>query len=144
MAAADPDTLFDFADQLALVSSEVLRFRIRNKAALGPDEKAALEDLEMQLDQATASVRAQGIAALGAVTEADRLEIEAATEQAEALLRRIRKAERALEIAKSVLGLALAAIDGQPKGILVALKTVKDTVAGDRPDRADPEERRVA
>lgn len=131
MVTANPSTIFDFSDQLALVSSEVLRFRIKRKSTLSQDAKARLEDIEIELDKATASVRAQGIAALGAVTKSAREEVETATKDAETLLRRIKKIERALDIATSVLGLALAAIAGQPQGILAALKTVKDTVAGD-------------
>jgi hypothetical protein len=128
MVTTPASALFDFADQLALVSSEVLRFRIKNKASLNQQEKEQLETVEIELDRATANVRAQGIAALGAMTQAARLEVEAATRDAESLLRRIKKIERALDIATSVLGVALAAIAGQPQGILVALKGLKATV----------------
>jgi len=131
MATANPSALFDFADQLALVSSEVLKFRIKNKTILSQEEKSRLEDIEIKLDKATAEVRAKGIASLGAVTENARIEVEAATKNAEALLRRIKRIERALSIATSVLNLALAAIAGQPQAILTALNTVKDAVAGD-------------
>lgn len=131
MASENPSALFDFADQLALISSEVLRFRIKNKATLSPDEKSRLEDIEVELDKVTAKVRAEGIASLGTVTKVQRLEVETATKDAEALLRRIRKIERALDIATSVLNLAIAAMAGQPQGILTTLNSVKDAVAGD-------------
>ncbi|MBA3007819.1 MAG: hypothetical protein KKB91_10015 [Proteobacteria bacterium] len=131
MATANPSALFDFADQLALISSEVLRFRIKNKAILSQDEKSRLEDIEIELDKVTAKVRAKGIASLGSVTATKRIEVETATKDAEALLRRIKRIERALDIATSVLNLAIAAIAGQPQGILTALNTVKDVVAGD-------------
>lgn len=131
MAIANPSVLFDFADQLALISSEVLRFRIKNKLTLSQEEKSQLEDIEIKLDKATAKVRAQGIASLGMVTTNARIEVETATKDAEALLRRIKRIERALDIATSVLNLALAAIAGQPQAILTALNTVKDAVTGD-------------
>jgi hypothetical protein len=121
-----PGDAFDLADQLGLISSEVLRFRIRNKAALDDDEKAQLEDLEMRLDKATAKVRAAGIAALGSVTAQARGEVQSATERAESLLRRIKRVQRALGIATAVLSLAVAAAAGQPQAILAALKGVKE------------------
>ncbi len=129
MPTENPTTLFDFADQIALVSSSVLRFRLTNKASLNGDQKTRLEDVEIELDKATASVRAKGIAALGALNDAARLDVEAATKNAEALLERIAKIEHALDIATSVLNLALAAVAGSPQGILAALKSVKDTLA---------------
>ncbi|WP_442777260.1 hypothetical protein, partial [Sphaerotilus montanus] len=101
---ADPAAFFDAADQMALVSSEVLRFRIRNRPRLGAAEKSQLEAVEMQLDDATAQLRAQGIEALSALTQAAREEVEGATREAEAQLRRIRKTERASQIATGVLG----------------------------------------
>jgi hypothetical protein len=131
MATANSSALFDFADQLALISSELLRFRIKNKAILRQDEKSRLEDIEIKLDKATAKVRAEGIASLGSVTAPKRIEIETSTKNAEALLRRIKRIERALDVATSVLNLALAVIARQPQGILTALNTVKDAVAGD-------------
>lgn len=131
MATANPSAIFDFADQLALISSEVLRFRIKNKLTLSQDKKSQLEDIEVELDKVTANVRAKGIASLGAVSAPQRLEIEAATKDAEALLRRIKKIERAIDIATSILNLAIATMDGQPEDILNALKTVNDAVSGD-------------
>ena len=131
MSTANSSAQFDFADQLALISSEILRFRIKNKATLSSDEKSRLEDVEVKLDKATAKVRANGIASLGAVTAPKRLEVETATKDAEALLRRIKNIARALDIATSVLNLAIAAMAGQPQGILTALNTVKNAVAGD-------------
>ena len=131
MATANPSALFDFADQIALVSGEVLRYRIKNRPILTDEQKANLEDAEIKLDKATARVRAQGIAALGDLTKAAREEVESATKAAEAVLRRIKKVERALQVATSVLGLALAAISGQPQAIFAAAKGVKDAVDGD-------------
>ena len=128
MATNNPDALFDFADELALVSSDLLRFRIKNKPNLDPDEQGRLEDLEIDLDKATNKVRAQGITALGMITDAARKDLQGATDEAAALLRRIKKFERALDIATGVLGVALAAIAGQPKGIVTAIKDLVDTV----------------
>lgn len=131
MPTANSSALFDFADQIALVSGEVLRYRIRNKQTLTDEQKSDLEDVEIELDKATARVRAKGIAALGDQTKAARAKVEDATEAAEAVLRRIRKVERALQVATSVLGLARAAIAGQPQAILTAANGVKDAVGGD-------------
>ena len=131
MVTTNPSVLFDFADQIALISSETLRFRLKNKSTLSKDEKSELEDIEIKLDMATAEVRAKGIESLGTVAKNALIEVKAATKNAEALLRRIKKTERALRIATSVLNLALAAIAGQPQAILIALSTVKDAIASD-------------
>lgn len=131
MATANSSALFDFADQIALVSGEVLRYRIKNRPTLTDEQKSDLEKVEINLDKATARVRAEGIAALGNQTKTVRKKVEAATITAEAALRRIKKVERALQVATSVLGLALAAIAGQPQAILAAVKGVNDAVDGD-------------
>ena len=125
MATTTPDTSFDLADQISLISSEVLKFRIKNRPTLSDKDKSDLEDLEVQLDQSTAQLRAAGIAALSAVTKPAQQDIEAATKEAEALLRRIKRTERAVSIATSVLNLALAISAGQPQGIVSAIKDVK-------------------
>ena len=129
MATNNPNALFDFADELALVSSDLLRYRIKNKPDLSPAEQGKLEDLEISLDKATNKVRALGITALGMITDAARKDLEDANDEAAALLRRIKKAERALDIATSVLGVALAAIAGQPAGIVTAIKGLVETVS---------------
>lgn len=102
----------------------------RYRPKLTDAQKASLRD-EIDLDKATARVRAQGIAALGDLTKAAREEVEAATKAAEAVLHGVEKVERALQVATSVLGLALAAIGGQPLAIIAAVKDVKDAVDGD-------------
>jgi uncharacterized protein YjbJ (UPF0337 family) len=117
---------FDFADQLALISSELLRFRIRNKARLSAQERKDLEKFEMDLDKATAKVRAAGIAELGNLTENARTEIQGATEKAEAFLKRIRKIEKVIGVITAVLGLVLAISTGAPRGVLDAAKAVKN------------------
>jgi hypothetical protein len=124
-------TFFDFADQVALISSEVLRFRLRNRPRLADAEKAQLEAVEMRLDEVTAQLRALGVEALGVCTQAARAEIEVATRDAEGLLRRIRRAERALKVAASVVDLAVAAVARQPKQIGVALRGVRSALQGD-------------
>ena len=98
--------LFDFADALALFSGDVLRYRLKNKATLSLDDRGELEDLEMKLDVQTAQVRAEGIAALGEMTDDDRVEVAGATQDARDFLKRIKKAEKAIAIAAAVLGLA--------------------------------------
>lgn len=130
MATTNASAFFDFADQIALVSSEVLRYRIKIRLSLTDEQKANLEDAEIKLDKATARVRAEGIAALGHLSKAVREEVEAATKSAEAVLRRIKKVERALQVATSVLGLALAVTTGQPKDIVAAVNVLKDAVDG--------------
>jgi len=131
MATTNSATFFDFADQVALVSGEVLRYRIKNRPSLTDKKKKDLEDIEIKLDEATARIRAEGIAALGDQTKGAREKVESATRAAGTVLRRIKKVERALQVATSVLGLALAAIAGQPQAILAAVKGVKDAVDGD-------------
>lgn len=132
-----PAAFFDVADQMARVSSEVLRFRIRNRPRLSAAEKSQLEAVEMQLDDTIAQLRAQGIEALGALTQAAREEVEGATREAEALLRRIRKTERALQIATGVLGVAVAALARQPSQVATALKGLQHALS----DSSAPESR---
>jgi hypothetical protein len=115
---------FDFADQLALISSAVLRYRMRNKARLKPDEMERLEDLEIRLDKATARVRANGIAELGELTKKARTEVESATKDAEAFIKRIKKVERVVGVVTAVLGLGLAITTGA--GIPEIIAAVKD------------------
>jgi hypothetical protein len=115
---------FDFADQLALISSEVLRFRLRNKAKLSSEERKRLEDIETELDEATAKVRAAGIAELGKLSKAAQTEIKDATSKAEGVLKKMKKIEGALKLATAVLNLALAAIGGNIEATLAAAKSL--------------------
>lgn len=136
MATLDnASAVFDFADQLALISSEVLRFRIKNKPRLTPTEREDLEKLEIELDQATARVRAAGIAALGTLTATARTEVQEATAQAEAFLKKVKAVEKAVGIATAVVGLALAITSGNAAAILKAARGVKSAAA---PDPAAP------
>jgi hypothetical protein len=127
----DAVALFDFADEIAQVSIEVMRYRRRNKASLSDEDKAALETLEGQLDTATADLRAQATLALAEMTAGARQEIAQATLDAQAKLRQIKKIERAVSIATGVLGIALAAVSGDAKGVLAAVKDVRKAVDGD-------------
>jgi hypothetical protein len=129
--SVDPNAIFDFADQVALISGQILKYRIKNRVLLSQPEKEKLEDLEVQLDRLTAKVRAAGIATLGNLQSDARMEVEAAAKSAEGFLRRIRRLERVLGVATAVVGLALAAVSGQSQGIVTALKDVKDAVEGD-------------
>lgn len=129
--SVDPNAIFDFADQVALISGQILKYRIKNRVLMSQPEKEKLEDLEVQLDRLTAQVRAAGIATLGNLQSDARKEVEAATRSAEGFLRRIRRLERVLGVATAVVGLALAAIAGQSQGIVTALKDVRDAVESD-------------
>jgi hypothetical protein len=120
-----PAALFDFADQLALFSNEVLRYRIRNKATLSDEDRQSLESLEIQVDGAMAQVRADGITALGFLVQAQIAEVTAATDSAQAFLRRIRRADKALAAIAGVLGLGLAVLERSPKKIADAAKALK-------------------
>lgn len=130
MPATDATTLFDFADQIALISTEVLRFRLRNRPRLSDTEKAQLEAAEMRLDELTAQLRSLGVDALGECKRAACEEVEAATRDAEGLLRRIKRIERALQVAGSVVDLAAAAVTRQPRQIGVALRGVRSALQG--------------
>lgn len=124
-----PTAFFDFADEIALVSVEVLQFRIKNKSFLTDEQKTGLEQIEIDLDKATALVRARGIVELGELTRPAREEVEAATKSARKTLSRIRKIERALQIATSVVGLAFAVIQNpSPQSIVDAARAVKDAI----------------
>jgi hypothetical protein len=124
-----PTALLDFADGLALFSTEVLRFRIRNKATLGDAERQSLEDLEIQIDSATAKVRADGIAALGFLLLNQIAEVADATASAQSFLRRIKRVDKALAAVTAVLGLGLAVLDRSPKAIAEAAQSLKSSLA---------------
>lgn len=129
MATVNPATsAFDFADQLALMSSQLLRYRIKNQKKLDPAERADLLELELQLDKATAEVRAAGIAELGVFAAGARSEIVTATEQADVFLKRIRKVEKVIGVLTAIVGLGLAVVGRNPGEILAAAKAVKDAV----------------
>jgi hypothetical protein len=123
-----PTALFDFADELALFSAEVLRYRMRNKASLSDTDRQSLEGLEIQLDGATAQVRAAGITALGFLVQAQIAEVAAATDSAQTFLRRIKRADKALSAIAGVMGLGLAVLERSPKKIADAVKTLKSTL----------------
>lgn len=117
---------FDFADQIALISSELLRFRMKSKTRLTPGERTNLEKLEMDLDKATAKVRSKGIAALGSLTKKARTEVEEASKEAEIFLKKIKKIEKVIDVITSILSLGLAITSGgTPLAILNAAKAVK-------------------
>jgi hypothetical protein len=124
-----PTALLDIADELALFSSEVLRFRIRNKATLGDAERQSLEDLEIRIDGVTAKVRADGIAALGFLLQNQITEVADATSSAQSFLRRIKRVDKALAAVTAVLGLGLAVLDRSPKAIADAAKSLKSSLA---------------
>jgi hypothetical protein len=130
-AAAEPtpDALFDFADQLALISFEVLRYRIRNKANLSDEDRQSLESLEGQIDADTAKVRADGIAALGFLVGDAIAEVATATADAQSFLRRIKRADRALGAIAAVLGLGVAVLARSPKQVADAVKSLKEATA---------------
>ena len=124
---ATAEQFFDFADRLALVSTQVLIFRLRNRATSTEEERQELERIEGELDRATAEARAKGIEEIAAAIQNDREEIEQACVDAEALLKRIRKAERAIGIALAVLGLAAAVTSNNPTAIVAATKNLQKT-----------------
>lgn len=129
MPDASADQLFDLADQIALISSELLRFRLRQRASLSATDRTRLEAAEVALDQACAQMRAQGITALARQSKAARDEVASTAQAAEAQLRRLKKIERVLEIAASALGLAQAAMAGKPKDITQALGQLKTAIS---------------
>ena len=117
---------FDFADQIALISSELLRYRMKNKLRLSLGERTNLEKLEMNLDKATAKVRSKGIAALGSLTKKARSEVEEASKEAEIFLKKIKTIEKVIDVITSILSLGLAITSGgTPLAILNAAKAVK-------------------
>jgi hypothetical protein len=123
-----PTALLDFADELALFSTEVLRFRIRNKATLGDAERQSLEDLEIRIDGATAKVRADGITALGFLLQNQITEVAGAAASAQSFLRRIKRVDKALAAVTAVLGLGLAVLDRSPKAIAEAARSLKSSL----------------
>jgi hypothetical protein len=120
--------IFDFADELGLLSSKLLTCRIKNKAKLNESARDDLLKLELQLDKATADVRALGIEALGVFTADLRAEIIATTRQADEFLKKIRKVEKIVGVSTAFVGLALAVIAKQPNAILAAAKAVKTAI----------------
>ena len=137
MKPSDFQAEFDLADQVAGVSSELLRFRVRHRRALPAEERRRLEQAETELDRATARLRARGVAALAALNEDALRELQVATAASQAVLRRIRRTERALQLAAAVVALGAAAARGRPDELLSALKALKGALAqGAASDRA--------
>ncbi|NVM87817.1 hypothetical protein FHT32_001456 [Variovorax sp. SG517] len=125
----DPaEDLFDFADQLGLFSSRLLVYRIKNKSKLSESEREELLNLELQLDKATADVRAQGIEALGVFSADVQAEIVAATGQADEFLKKIRKVEKVVGVLTAFASLALAVIGRKPNEIIAAVNGVRTAI----------------
>jgi len=118
----------DFADQLALLSSALLQFRLSNKATLTVPKRRELEQLEEKLDEMTAQARARGVAALGKQISTALAEVQAASSAAAAFLEKIKQVEKVIATVTAFLGLGSAVLSGDVKTIVAAAKTVKDTV----------------
>ena len=96
--------LFDLADQIALVSSQVLMFRIKSEATGA--NALALVQLERQLDELVNSLRNRGVIALGEELAANTGKIATAIKGAKAELAKIEKVKEAIGIATAVIGIA--------------------------------------
>lgn len=129
MRDLDPLADFDLADQVAGVSSELLRFRVRHRQSLSVAQRRRLEQAETELDRTTARLRGRGASSLAALTEGALQELQAATAGSQALLRRIRRTERALQLAAAVIALGAAAARGRPDELLSALRALKGALS---------------
>lgn len=134
MKATDPLAEFDLADQLAGVSVELLRFRVRHRRALSSAQRRRLEEAETAMDRATARLRGRGAAALAGLSDPALQELRAATVGSQALLRRIRRAERALQLAAAAVALGSAAAAGRPDAMLSALKELRAALGPGAPE----------
>ncbi|MFP5465524.1 MAG: hypothetical protein ACLGHR_12240 [Gammaproteobacteria bacterium] len=125
MNPSDHHADFDLADQVAGVSSELLRFRVRHRATLSEADRRHLERAEIELDRLSARLRARGVTALTAGAGPARQQVQAATLAAQVLLRRIRRTERALQLAAAVVALGAAALAGKPDELLSAIRALQ-------------------
>lgn len=117
---------YEVADQLALTSSEVLRFRLRNHANLSIEQKLALEKCEDQLDQLVVEFRNRGITLIGDEAAAAKAEILGATAKAQKFLDKLKKIQKGIQVIVAVVDLARAIISHDAKGVLNAAKAVRD------------------
>jgi len=122
--------LFDFADEIALISSQILNYRIKNKPKLSEDAITTLEQLEGKLDVITGQVRARGIERLAQLTAQARKEVIDATAKAAGFLKKIKKIEKVVQMATALLGVGLAVIAGKPQGIVEAVQNVVQVAKG--------------
>ena len=118
--------LFDFADQIALVSIKLFQHRLATQEGLTQAEIRELRQLEDRLDGVTGNLRA---AALNAVTEAvaqSLAEVRAATVKAQKVITKIAKIEQTIQVVTAVIGLGLAVVAGQPGPIFNAVGSLEE------------------
>jgi hypothetical protein len=119
---------FEIADSFAQMSGKVLDFRISKSTALKPKESSALEKAEDNLDHLVVLFRANGIQLLGSEAKDAIAELSSAIIIAKKKITKIAKIKKAIEIATSVVELAVAILAKDPKAILIAAKAVQAVV----------------
>ena len=100
--------LFNLADQVALVSINLFKYRLAVQQKLPLPKVKRLRGLEDDLDAKTTELRA---AAIGAVTDevaGELAEVTAATVKAQKVITKIAQIEQAIKVATAVIGLGVA------------------------------------
>lgn len=121
--------LFNLADQVALVSINLFKYRLAVQQKLPLPKVKRLRGLEDDLDAKTTELRA---AAIGAVTDevaGELAEVTAATVKAQKVITKIAQIEQAIKVATAVIGLGVAVLSGNAAGILSAADALKNATA---------------
>ena len=121
------DDAFDIADQLAMVSAQVLMYRVEHKDTLNDAERESLHKLEDELDDSVTILRNHGVTLVGAKAAKAVEDLNEAIAKAQEALKKIEKAKRAIQLAAAVLDLARTVSTGNVPDILAAAKAVKET-----------------
>jgi len=120
---------YEIADKFALISAQILEFRIEKREPPLSDENAAeLEKYEDSLDALVVLFRNYGIQLIGKNTGNAVAELRNAVEAGKTKLMQVNSIKQAVRIAGAVVDLAVAVLAREPKGILnAAQKVMKET-----------------
>lgn len=119
---------YAIADQFALASSMLLRFRIDNQGKLTREGALLLEKCEDELDANVVAYRNKGIMLLGSESASAITEINEATKQATKFLKKIDSIDTAIKVAVGLVDLTRAILTHDVKGVVQAAKGVKDSI----------------
>ncbi|NTW07187.1 MAG: hypothetical protein HGA29_05015 [Syntrophaceae bacterium] len=116
---------YEIADKFALISAQILEFRIEKREPPLSDEDAAeLEKYEDSLDALVVLFRNYGIQLIGKKANEATVELRNAVEAGKKTLKQVNTIKQAINIAGALVDLAVAVLSREPKGILNAAQKV--------------------
>lgn len=116
---------YAIANQIALVSSELLRFRVDKQKDLSREQSLLLEKCEDELDANVVEFRNKGIMLLNGEAKTAISEIEAAVKRATKFLKKIEVTEKAIKAAVVLVDLARAILAHDIGGIVETANAVE-------------------